>query len=643
MLLRQFWRSRRGNFSLMLAVGVPAMLGAVAFATDVSTLMRAKSNLQTALDAANLASSHLGDAEVTRNDAFNSYFQANVASHGELSNAKATLTVDRGVNFVKTRATASADVNLNFAFLFGAEKHISVDASAVESNNQLEVVLVLDNTGSMAGARITALRTASKSLLDYLEAVKSPTRSVRASLVPFVTAVNVNGPEFDPSWIDMDGKSSTNGVNFPVIDGKRPNHMALFRQLGQKGGWSNTGWKGCVEARPGALNVSDTPPDPSKPDTLFVPYFAPDDPDVAKKPSASYGNSSTGYNNSYLNDTIDKTKLNQNILGIDLSGLLTGVLNALLSADLTTIAKYVASTGKEITEAGNPITIGPNRACPTPIVPLTDDFDKLRQAASQMSEWNGSGTNVSEGLSWGQRVLSPQPPYTDAAPYRTAGKGGDAFDRWRERRLRRIKHAAEIGLHFLWLPRQRPFRFEQPGGGGAQRRRLDKGCLHAAEEPGRADLHHGAAGRHGGQPLALQRLRVRPERLLRRRGPGQAAQRLPDHRQQVLQAAAHQLTRGAAAWERSWRSGPARYFQFKASFASTIGHGDAARSAQLVCATSLSTVSGKKSGAECRLPNIMSYWMSRKSLIFGSICFCLAQSGVASPAGDRSRLRSTTR
>ncbi|CDX56117.1 conserved exported hypothetical protein [Mesorhizobium plurifarium] len=413
MLLRQFWRSRSGNFSLMLAVGVPAMLGAVAFATDVSTLMRAKSNLQNALDAANLASSHLGDAEVTRADAFNSYFQANIASHGELSNPKATLTVDRGINFVKTRATASADVNLNFAFLFGAEKHISVDASAVESNNQLEVVLVLDNTGSMAGARITALRTATKSLLDYLEAVKSPTRSVRASLVPFVTAVNVNGPEFDPSWIDMDGKSSTNGVNFPMIDGKRPNHMALFRQLGQKGGWNNTGWKGCVEARPGALNISDTPPDPSKPDTLFVPYFAPDDPDVAKKPSASYGNSSTGYNNSYLDDSIDKTKLSQNILGIDLSGLLTG--------DLTTIAKYVASTAKIITETGSTITIGPNRACPTPIIPLTDDFDKLRLAASQMSEWNGSGTNVSEGLSWGQRVLSPQSPYTDAAPYKTAG------------------------------------------------------------------------------------------------------------------------------------------------------------------------------------------------------------------------------
>lgn len=422
MLLKNFWRSRRGNFALMLALGVPAILTAVAFATDVSTLMKAKSNLQNALDAANLASSHLGDIDISRTDAFNRYFQANLATHGELSNAQATLSVDKGVNYIKTKAVASADVNLNFAFLFGGDRHITVDASAMESNNQLEVVLVLDNTGSMAGARISALRQATKSLLDYLEAAKSPTREVRASLVPFVTAVNVDGPEFDPSWIDMNGKSSTNGINFPAVKGKRPDHMSLFKQLQQDvpalkhTGWKGTGWKGCVEARPGAYNISDTPPDPSNPDTLFVPYFAPDDPDVARKPSASYGNSSTGYNNSYLDDTIDTTKLalpGVNLLGIDLTGV--------PDANINKIARYVASTNKIVTEAGSTITIGPNRACPTPIVPLTDDFDDLRTAAAQMSEWNGSGTNVSEGLAWGMRVLSPQAPYTDATPWKTSG------------------------------------------------------------------------------------------------------------------------------------------------------------------------------------------------------------------------------
>lgn len=427
MLLNRFWRSKSGNFALLMGLGLPAILSAVAFATDVSTMMRAKSNLQNALDAANLASSHLGDLDITRTDAFDRYFQANIAGHGELVNAKATLAVDRGVNFIKTKAVASADVGLNFAFLFGQSKHIVVDASAVESNNQLEVVLVLDNTGSMAGVRIAALRTATKSLLDTLEATKSPTREVRASLVPFVTAVNVNGDEFDPSWVDMDGKSSTNGVNFPVVDGKRPNHMALFKQLKENGwtepGWNGTGWKGCVEARPGAYNISDTPPDPAKPDSLFVPYFAPDDPEDAQMPSATYGNSAKYYNNSYLDDVSDKAKLAKqkgNLLRIDFSDLLGDVLAPGNSAK-EKIAKYVAPARELITETGSAITVGPNRACPTPVVPLTGDFDKLRKAASQMTEWNGSGTNVSEGLSWGMRVLSPGAPYTDGAPWKTPG------------------------------------------------------------------------------------------------------------------------------------------------------------------------------------------------------------------------------
>lgn len=427
MLLNRFWRSKSGNFALLMGLGLPAILSAVAFATDVSTMMRAKSNLQNALDAANLASSHLGDLDITRTDAFDRYFQANIAGHGELVNAKATLAVDRGVNFIKTKAVASADVGLNFAFLFGQSKHIVVDASAVESNNQLEVVLVLDNTGSMAGVRIAALRTATKSLLDTLEATKSPTREVRASMVPFVTAVNVNGDEFDPSWVDMDGKSSTNGVNFPVVDGKRPNHMALFKQLKENGwtepGWNGTGWKGCVEARPGAYNISDTPPDPAKPDSLFVPYFAPDDPEDAQMPSASYGNSAKYYNNSYLDDVSDKAKLAKqkgNLLRIDFSDLLGDVLAPGNSAK-EKIAKYVAPARELITETGSAITVGPNRACPTPVVPLTGDFDKLRKAASQMTEWNGSGTNVSEGLSWGMRVLSPGAPYTDGAPWKTPG------------------------------------------------------------------------------------------------------------------------------------------------------------------------------------------------------------------------------
>ena len=231
--INRFWRSEAGNFALLFALAAPAILAAAGFAIDVSTVMRAKVNLQNSLDAATLSSSHLSDGEANRRLAFDGYFQANVANHPELSNAKVTLSVDKGFNYVKTRAVASADVNLNFAFLFGDNQHIEVDSGGVEATNNLEVVLVLDNTGSMAGAKIKALRDATKALLDNLDGAKSPDRKVTAAIVPFVTAVNVNGDEFDPSWIDMEGKSPNNGANFPLLaDGKRVNHMDLFKDLG---------------------------------------------------------------------------------------------------------------------------------------------------------------------------------------------------------------------------------------------------------------------------------------------------------------------------------------------------------------------------------------------------------------------------
>jgi hypothetical protein len=64
-----------------------------------------------------------------------------------------------------------------------------------------------------------------------------------------------------------------------------------------------------------------------------------------------------------------------------------------------------------------PETRGPNRGCPTPIVPLTDNDNAIQTNIAAMRHWNGGGTNQSEGLAWGWRVLSPTPPFTEGAGY----------------------------------------------------------------------------------------------------------------------------------------------------------------------------------------------------------------------------------
>ena len=402
-MVLKLWRARDGNFSMMLALMLPMLLGAVGLAVDIATLSKAHSKLQNALDSAVLAASRINDKTIEREQVFQDFLRANLVTEPSLTNVVASITIDTGLNYINTTGTAAADVDLNFAFLFGTKKKVSASASAYESRNNLEVVLALDNTGSMGAYRMGELRKAATSLVNILETVHSPDvepkRVVKAALVPFVTAVNVKGEGYKSSWIDglWDGSAGKyvmhgtkhHGVNFNYKSGtKRYSHMELFAEL-------DIAWKGCVEARAAPYNMTDDAPDPDNPDTLFVPYFAPDEPGNAKTPP----DSSTAYNNSYLDDKVSGTERQKQ----------------------QSVTKYTGynGSGSVILNAHASTTSGPNYACPTPIVPLTSDFDKLKTEIGKMIHWYGSGTNVSEGLAWGMRVLSPDEPYTQGAPFKS--------------------------------------------------------------------------------------------------------------------------------------------------------------------------------------------------------------------------------
>lgn len=383
MPVRRFLRSRRAHMGMMTALLLPVMFGAVGLAIDVATMVRAQSKLQNSLDAALLASSRIRDQSSSRREVFDGFFEANMVNARELRNVALDFDVDEGLNYIGTTATAHADVDLNFAFLFGQSRSVSAKASAYESTSALEVVMVLDNTGSMGAARMQSLRDAATALVDILETAESQNRSVRGALVPFVTAVNVKGPGFKESWIDLDAENPHHGANFAPQAGRPVNHLDLFDALGVE-------WKGCVEARPAPYNLTDEPPDPSRPETLFVPYFAPDEPGNARRSN----DSGAQHNNTYLDDMVEGGDLERQ----------------------RSIVKYRDDTPRVISETG-PLTTGPNYACPTPIMPLTGDFDTLRGEIARMIHWNGSGTNASEGLAWATRVLSPHEPYTEGAPF----------------------------------------------------------------------------------------------------------------------------------------------------------------------------------------------------------------------------------
>ena len=62
-------------------------------------------------------------------------------------------------------------------------------------------------------------------------------------------------------------------------------------------------------------------------------------------------------------------------------------------------------------------TQGPNKACPTPITPLTNVRATAQDSIDNLQSFYDSGTAIPMGAVWGWRVLSPGEPFTDGVPY----------------------------------------------------------------------------------------------------------------------------------------------------------------------------------------------------------------------------------
>lgn len=451
--MKTFWHSESGNFAMMTAVLLPTLLAGVGMAIDTANIMNAKSRLQNIVDSAVLAASQENASDKERRDLFNSF----VASQGAnfiIGTADTRLTIDEGLNYVELTGYVEAKIGLLLMDRFG-NQDISVSATTFRSTKTLEIAMVLDNTGSMGQAGINALKRASKALVAAVDNNGDPRQEVHIGLVPFVTAVNIKAEGFKDDWIDTKGEALYNGWNFisndmraarpartaaqrradltdPVLtdamkewahwddDGcfgtktadaaknlrtmckriaKYPHHSYLFEQ-------SAVEWKGCVEARPIPYNLDLTAPDPSKPDTLFVPYFAASEP-VARM--ANGGNHGSNFNNSWLDH---KTRYNLNDMNNDRRIAMQRSPIKYMVKD-TPSAQVPVRTVRD----GPNLTLGPNRACPTPLTPLTADVTKVHAGIDAMQFWNGSGTNISEGLAWGWRLLSPGEPFAQAAPF----------------------------------------------------------------------------------------------------------------------------------------------------------------------------------------------------------------------------------
>ena len=199
-----FRRDRRGNVAITFAIATLPIVGAVGYAVDYSHANNVKAALQAALDSTALMLAR--DASSMSNTDLNAkalnYFNA-LFNRPEAKNVSinASYTTSGGSKIV---VNGSATVPTTFLGIIGYND-LTVGGSSTTAwgSTRLRVALALDNTGSMASdGKMTALKSATKSLLTQLKNAASTNGDVYVSIVPFAKDVNVGSSNYNANWID---------------------------------------------------------------------------------------------------------------------------------------------------------------------------------------------------------------------------------------------------------------------------------------------------------------------------------------------------------------------------------------------------------------------------------------------------------
>jgi len=223
----------------------------------------------------------------------------------------------------------------------------------------VELVMVLDTTGSMAGAKLTTLKTAATSLIDKLTV--GGTTNVKIGVVPFGQYVNVGVANRNQSWISVPADYSTTTTT--------------------PGKCTTVSTKTTCQTQTYACTKY----------TDGVPY--------ASTCSRSI-NCVTTPITPVTTCTTDKTTTNT----FKFSGCVGS-----------------PAYPKNVTDS-DPLRIYPgfmNLTCASPITPLTSSASTAKSAIAALTATGD--TYIPSGLAWGFNMLSSPQPLTDAATYDPSG------------------------------------------------------------------------------------------------------------------------------------------------------------------------------------------------------------------------------
>lgn len=208
--IRMFRREEKGTVAVLFGVSTFLLLGFVALAVDVARGQSSRSSLQQDVDATILfvgtqaaVAPDLHDAQ----SAAQNYLDGLRRQKQVRGSAKVLLTQPDSITY---RAVADAEVPTMLMGLFGIKSlNLQVMSEAKIGQQPVEFALVLDNTLSMAGAKLEALKAAAKSLVSAVSDSPNADQFVKMGVVPFADYVNVGMANRNQPWMSVPHDTAT--------------------------------------------------------------------------------------------------------------------------------------------------------------------------------------------------------------------------------------------------------------------------------------------------------------------------------------------------------------------------------------------------------------------------------------------------
>lgn len=187
---RRLAGDRRGNVAMIWALTAAVTLSLVGVSIDFSQAHSVRMALQNAADGAALVAERMSDRPMSeRRAAAEQYFRASLASQ-PLAAAASFSVEEQADGSHKASATMPSPTTLS-RLVTGRDFMVGASSTADQAGADLEVALVLDVTGSMAGNRITALKEAATDLVNIVVRDEQTPYYTKVAIAPYSTGVNV--------------------------------------------------------------------------------------------------------------------------------------------------------------------------------------------------------------------------------------------------------------------------------------------------------------------------------------------------------------------------------------------------------------------------------------------------------------------